>query len=82
MEHLEIHVIASTHDTELAVIAGLIPEGDPSFPNVECQMCEVTIQLDHSRHPSSPFAYVLLNEDEEKVSCEPCLGVALASLMP
>lgn len=77
MEHIEIHAITSPRDTELAVVAGLLDENFTSFPYVDCQICEVTVELDHPK----TLAYIVVNEEEERISCEPCLGVAITSLI-
>lgn len=82
MEHIEIHVVTTTHDTELAAIAGLLDNQADNFPYPLCEMCEMTIQLEHDKTESSPVALVLISEDADKISCEPCLGVALTSLLP
>lgn len=78
MEHFEIHALTSVRDAELAVIAGLLQEDFSQFPSVDCQICEVDVKLDQTKST----AYIVVSEDEERISCEPCLGVALTSLMP
>ena len=82
MEHIEVHVVTTTHDTELATLAGLLDNQADNFPYPLCEMCEMTIPLEHDKTESSPVALVLISEDADKISCEPCLGVALTSLMP
>lgn len=82
MEHIEVHVVTTTHDTELAALAGLLDNQADNFPYPLCEMCEMTIPLEHDKTESSPIALVLISEESETISCETCLGVALTSLMP
>jgi len=78
MEHLEIHAITSSHDTELAVLAGLLQEDFSQLTAVDCQICEVPVKLDQT----NSSAFIVVSEEEERISCELCLGVAVTSLMP
>lgn len=79
MEHIEVHTISTSRDTELARVAGLIRDDTHNFLDMECEMCETIFGCQDS---NSPCAFVILCGDREVISCEPCLGVALVSVMP
>lgn len=73
MEHLELHVIKSSHDIELAVIAGLMDEFEDEA-DISCDLCEKVVEF-HLAVPQ--LGFILLSEDQMKISCETCLTVAV-----
>ena len=77
MEHLEMHVITSNQDTELAVVAGLVDE----FAELSCKLCEEVISFTNIKTASQGMALIVLSEDDMIISCETCLTDAIQTLM-
>jgi hypothetical protein len=76
MKHLEIHMINSFKDLELATVAGLL-DGIPLF--VACSICSDMLLLDRSA-ATTGSAYIVLHEDDSMISCNMCLGLALSEI--
>jgi len=77
MEHLEMHVITTPHDTELAVVAGLIDE----FADLSCKVCDEVIPFTNIPTANRNMAVIILSEDDIVISCETCLTDAIQTLM-
>ena len=75
MEHLEVHVIKSSRDMELAIIAGLIDEFE-EISQLTCDICEEVVSF--SRNDS--LSAVVLSDSSMKKSCESCLTVAIQTI--
>jgi hypothetical protein len=77
MEHLELHVLNSSHDIELAIIAGLIDEFE-DVDKVACNLCEGLIQF-NSKTPK--IGFIVLSEETMTISCDTCLTSSVESVM-
>jgi hypothetical protein len=76
MEHIEIHIMKTSHDVELAHIAGLLSQDDTNYLGTTCNLCENPIQYSHDEQ-TSEIGLVLVSDICSVVSCETCLGLAL-----
>jgi hypothetical protein len=80
MEHIEIHVMKSPRDVELAHIAGLIDLSekldDTQYLSTICNLCETHVRYTHDTETSA-IGLVLVSDVQSIVSCETCLGLAL-----
>ena len=74
MEHIEIHVIDSHKDLELAELAGLL-DNNPVRDTI-CNSCEELIPSNKSAK-----AFITVSETSSKLSCEMCLTNTITSLM-
>ena len=72
MKHLEIHIIESTHDFDLANIAGLLND-DVALYDTICVLCEKLISSDGDARQTSLPVYVILNDEQCIVCCSSCL---------
>lgn len=70
MKHLEVHVLETQHDLELAIIAGLLPE-DENSDFLFCDVCDSDIQVDQKP------AVLLLNDELARLSCLACSSTAI-----
>lgn len=76
MEHLEVHVIRSSRDMELAIIAGLLDEfGEIS--QMTCDICDELVTF----VDADSLGFILLPEEGIKKSCESCLTVAVQTVI-
>lgn len=75
MEHLEVHIIKSSHDMELATIAGLFDEFE-DLSQMSCDLCEEVISFT-SR---GSLGLIVLSDSKMKKSCETCLTVAIQTV--
>ena len=78
MEHIELHVMKSSHDVELAMIAGLLDEFEDTA-ELACSLCEQLISLTGKADGNS--ALILISESTATLSCESCLTSSLESVM-
>jgi hypothetical protein len=76
MEHLELHVIRSSRDMELAIVAGLLDEfGEIS--QMTCDICDELVTF----VDADSLGFILLPEEGIKKSCESCLTVAVQTVI-
>lgn len=66
MEHLEIHIINSTEDSEMARVAGLLDD----LSTLDCDNCEEPVGTYNGVFYS--YAVVLNEDDESWITCEEC----------
>jgi hypothetical protein len=68
MEHLELHVITSHHDAEIAARAGLLSE----YPgeDLSCDHCGTSVGSVSGVF--YPFAVILDEDDLDWISCDEC----------
>jgi hypothetical protein len=76
MEHLELHVIKSSHDIELAIIAGLIDEFE-DVEKVACNLCEELVEFTSKK---SVTGFIILSEEKMTISCDSCLTSSIESV--
>lgn len=76
MKHIEVHVVESPHDLELAITAGLLEDGDTPFI-ISCGLCQTLILLNHD----APPAHIVLAGNSQAITCDKCLGLALNTFM-
>ena len=76
MEHLELHTIRSSHDMELAIIAGLLDEFD-EISYMTCDICDGMVAF----VDADSLGLILLSEEGIKKSCESCLTVAVQTVI-
>ena len=74
MEHIEIHVIDSHKDLELAELAGLLD--DALVRDTICNSCEELIPSNKSAK-----AFITVSETSSKLSCEMCLTNTITGLI-
>lgn len=78
MKHLEVHVVNTPTDLELAYTAGLLEgEGAPFF--ITCELCEELILLS-STESSRGGGHIILLEEKSITSCYSCVGLALSDI--
>jgi hypothetical protein len=77
MKHIEVHVVESPADLELAITAGLLDDSDTPFI-ISCGLCETLIVLSNS---DAPPAHVVLAGNSQAIACDNCLGLALQTFM-
>jgi len=72
MKSIEVHVISSPYDLELAHAAGLLEvENTPLI--ISCGLCQTLILLPTQPNSETPQAHVLLSDEEQTISCISCL---------
>jgi hypothetical protein len=79
MKHIEVHVIESRKDLELAQLAGLLD--DALVRDTICDSCEKLIPSNKSAKMSKPLAFVTVSETSSKLSCEVCLTNTITGLI-
>lgn len=78
MKHIEVHVVNTPTDLELAYMAGLLEgEGAPFF--ITCELCEELILL-ASTESSKGGGHIILLEEQSITSCYSCVGLALSDI--
>ena len=78
MKHIEVHVVNTPTDLELAYIAGLLEgEGAPFF--ITCELCEELILL-ASTESNKGGGHIILLEEHSITSCYSCVGLALSDI--
>ena len=79
MKHIEVHVIESRKDMELAELAGLLD--DSPIGDTICDYCEQLILSRKSAKVSKSLAFITVSETSSKLSCEMCLTNTVTSLI-
>lgn len=80
MKHIEVHVVYSPGDLELAQVGGILEDSDTPMI-VTCSLCEEMILLPTEPRSDTPQAHVLVSDTGQAISCESCLGLALQTMM-
>lgn len=80
MKSIEVHVVSSPHDLELAQSAGLLDENNTPMI-VTCGLCQTLILLPTQPNSETPQAHIVLSDEEQTISCNLCLGLALQTFM-
>jgi hypothetical protein len=78
MKHIEVHIVKTPSDLEMAYTAGLLEgEGAPFF--ITCDSCKELISLE--QEPSHVGGgHILLTHNGSTIACYPCVGLALSDI--
>ena len=77
MEHIEIHVMKSPHDVELAMVAGLLDEFEDTV-ELKCEVCD---DLIHFSNTDPKQGYIVLSTEKMIISCDTCLTMSVEGVM-
>jgi hypothetical protein len=84
MEHLELHVVKSPRDVELAHIAGLLESGpdatNTEFLSMSCELCNTLIEFSQDVD-LTPTGMILVSEHNAVSTCDSCLGFAIQAVV-
>jgi len=72
MKHLEVHIIESIHDFELANLSGLLDD-DVALYDTICEICEQLVYSDGDARNAKLPVYVTLSDEACVISCDSCL---------
>lgn len=79
MKHIELHIIESTHDFELANIAGLLND-DVALYDTICDICEQLVYSEGDAKSAKLPSHVLLSDEASVLSCDSCLPVGIEKI--